>query len=59
MADEMTKPPYSRPAIVPAKHGWDSLLKVEGDDLETHYRHCLDHFTSLLRGLNTRFAFLL
>ncbi len=39
MADEMTKPPYSRPPIVPAKFGWESLLKREGDDLETHYRH--------------------
>jgi len=27
MADEMTKPPYSRSPIVPAKHGWQTLLK--------------------------------
>jgi len=25
MADEMTKPPYSRAAVVPAKFGWQSL----------------------------------
>jgi len=42
MADEMTKPPYNRPSIVPAKFGWESLLKREGDELETHYRHCLE-----------------
>jgi len=42
MADELTKSPYNRPAIVPAKFGWDSLLKQEGDDLEVHYRHVLE-----------------
>src|SRR6266852_4955515 len=26
MADEQTKPPYNRPAIVPAKFNWESLL---------------------------------
>ena len=40
--DELTKPPHNRPAIVPAKFGWETLLKKEGDDLETHYRHCLE-----------------
>src|SRR5947207_5463934 len=42
MADEMTKPPYGRPPIVPARYGWESLLKLEGDALETHYRHVLE-----------------
>src|SRR3954452_1204426 len=42
MADELTRPPHNRPAIVPAKYGWESLLKKEGDDLEIHYRHCLE-----------------
>src|SRR5687767_15446476 len=42
MADEMTKPPYNRPAIVPAKYGWASLLKLDGAELETHYREILD-----------------
>jgi hypothetical protein len=27
MADEQTRPPYSRPPIVPAKYGWESILK--------------------------------
>jgi len=42
MADEQTKPPYNRPPIVPAKFGWESLLKREGDELEAHYRHILE-----------------
>ena len=42
MADEQTKPPYNRPAIVPAKFNWESLLKREGDELEAHYRHILE-----------------
>ncbi len=42
MADELTKPPYNRQPIVPKKYGWDALLKLEGDELEVHYRHCLE-----------------
>jgi type I restriction enzyme M protein len=42
MADEMTKPPYNRPSIVPAKWSWESLLKLDGADLETHYRLILE-----------------
>jgi type I restriction enzyme M protein len=42
MADEMTKPPYRRPPLVPPSLGWPSLLKLEGHELETHYRHVLD-----------------
>ncbi len=42
MADEMTKPPYNRPALVPPSLGWPSLLKMEGHELETHYRKILD-----------------
>lgn len=42
MADEQSKPPYNRKPLVPAKYSWQSLLKLEGDDLETHYRHILE-----------------
>ena len=42
MAHEQTKPPYNRSPIVPAKYGWESLLKREGDELEAHYRHILE-----------------
>lgn len=47
MADEQTKPPFSRgmsihaPAI-PEGLDWQSLIKKDGDDLEVHYRHILD-----------------
>jgi type I restriction enzyme M protein len=47
MADEQTKPPFSRPPIVPDGFDWPSLLARDGDDLETHYRHVL---TELGRG---------
>jgi type I restriction enzyme M protein len=42
MADELTRSPYNRPPVVPNKFGWDTLLKLEGDELEVHYRHCLE-----------------
>lgn len=42
MADELTKPPYSRKSSIPAKYDWQSLLKRDGDELEAHYRHCLE-----------------
>jgi len=42
MADEQTRPPYNKPAVVPKEYDWQSLLKREGADLETHYRHCLE-----------------
>jgi len=47
MADEQTKPPFSRPPIVPEGLDWPSLLARDGDDLEVHYRHVL---TELGRG---------
>src|SRR5437764_1451436 len=41
MADEQTRPPFSRPAFVPEELSWPSLLARDGDDLEVHYRHVL------------------
>jgi type I restriction enzyme M protein len=41
MADEQTKPPYSRPPIVPEGLDWPSLLARDGDELEAHYIHLL------------------
>ena len=46
MADEQTKPPYNRKPIVPAGYDWASLLAKEGDDLETQYRHILEHLST-------------
>lgn len=41
MADEQTKAPFNRPSIIPKGLDWASLLRLDGDDLETHYRHIL------------------
>jgi type I restriction enzyme M protein len=41
MADEQAKPPLSRGSVVPAGMDWDSLLRLDGDELEVHYRHVL------------------
>ncbi len=41
MADEQTRPPFNRPAIIPRDLDWASLLRLDGDDLETQYRHIL------------------
>ncbi len=46
MADEQTKPPYSRASIIPPDEngnalGWPSLIEKDGDALENHYRHIL------------------
>mgnify|MGYP001806708300 CR=1 FL=1 len=41
MADEFTKPPYSRKLPVPAEHNWASLTSRRGDDLEQHYSKTL------------------
>ena len=41
MADEQSKPPFNRPAIIPKDLDWASLLRLDGDPLETQYRHIL------------------
>jgi len=42
MADELTEPPRSKPAIIPAELSWKSLVKLDGAELENHYRHILE-----------------
>ncbi len=42
MADERTRPPYDRPAMVQPELGWQSLLERDGQDLELHYRRVLE-----------------
>ena len=42
MADEQTRPPFNKPSTIPKGYDWPSLLDVEGDALETHYRHILE-----------------
>jgi type I restriction enzyme M protein len=50
MADEQTKPPLNRPSIIPDKYDWESLIKLDGVDLEEHYRDILQTL-SKERGL--------
>jgi type I restriction enzyme M protein len=42
MADEQSRKPFNKPSAVPKGFGWDVLIRLEGDDLETHYRHTLE-----------------
>ncbi len=42
MDDEQSRPPYNRGSAVPKKYNWASLLKLDGDALEVHYRHILE-----------------
>ncbi|MCX6923382.1 MAG: class I SAM-dependent DNA methyltransferase, partial [Verrucomicrobia bacterium] len=42
MADEQAKPPFNKPSPIPKGFGWDALLKLDGDELEIHYRHTLE-----------------
>src|ERR1700731_2748993 len=41
MADEQSKPPFSRPAIAPKGLDWGSFGRLDGDSLEVQYRHVL------------------
>src|ERR1700682_3667810 len=42
MADERTRPPFNKSSTIPKGYDWASLLDVEGDALEIHYRHVLE-----------------
>ena len=37
MADEYSKPPYSRDVGIPSKYNWQSLKSKRGAELEGHY----------------------
>ena len=41
MADERSQLPYKQSNIMPAKHGWPTLLGRDGDELFDHDRHAL------------------
>lgn len=47
MADEYSKPPYSRKVGIPAEYNWKSLKSKKGAELEVHY-------VNLLRELGTK-----
>jgi type I restriction enzyme M protein len=42
MADEQSRAPFNKPSPIPKGFGWDKLVKLDGDDLEIHYRHTLE-----------------
>jgi type I restriction enzyme M protein len=42
MADELCRPPFNRPVIIPVDCDWNSLLNKDGSELETKYRKTLD-----------------
>jgi len=42
MADERTRPPFSKPAIIPEPFSWAQLLRRDGDALEVQYRKTLE-----------------
>src|SRR5450756_1235111 len=42
MADEQSRSPFKKPSPIPKGFGWDVLVKLDGDELETHYRHTLE-----------------
>jgi type I restriction enzyme M protein len=43
MAHEQTQPPLNRSSIVPGDYNWPSLLELDGDALEIHYRKTLEN----------------
>ena len=43
MAHEQTQPPLDRPSIAPEDYNWPSLLELDGDPLEVHYRKTLEN----------------
>ena len=45
LADEQTKPPFNKPAAIPAGLDWGSLLKESGAALETQYREILQELS--------------
>ena len=42
MADERSKPPFSKPGGIPARFSWAKLIRFDGDALETQYRKTLE-----------------
>ena len=42
MADQLTQPPYEREPLVPPELGWQPLLRLDGEALETQFRKSLE-----------------
>lgn len=41
IAEEYSKPPYNRKLPIPEEYNWNSLIKLKGSELETHYVNLL------------------
>jgi type I restriction enzyme M protein len=41
MADEQSRAPFNKPSRIPKNVDCQSLMRLDGDELETHYRHVL------------------
>ena len=41
MAYERTQSPYNQSSRIPQGYGWETLIDLDGDELETQYRHIL------------------
>ena len=42
MADTHSRPLFNKPSPIPKNVDWQSLMRLDGDELETHYRHVLE-----------------
>ena len=42
MADEQSRPPFNKPSPILKNADWQSLMRLDGDELEPHHRHVLE-----------------
>ncbi len=42
MVDEQSRAPFNKRSPIPKEFDWQSVLKRDGDELETQYRHVLE-----------------
>ncbi len=42
MADEQSRAPFNKPSPIPRNVDWQSPMRLDGDELETRYRHVLE-----------------
>ena len=42
MADEQSRPPFHKAVANSRERDWQSLMGLDGDELETHFRHGLE-----------------
>ena len=42
MSDEQSRPQFNKPSPIPKNVDWQSLMRLDGEELETHYRDVLE-----------------